>query len=89
MLLSSLPLFFFFQRRMNATYETRGIKRSCGMRRDKKEQKKWTAVVTIYVISHPNHIQFTLSWNNILTEGKISRAVQDVGKGNQNSFKRK
>lgn len=36
-----------------------------------------------------NHIQFTLSWNNILTEGKISRAVKDVGKGNQNSFKRK
>lgn len=53
-----------------------------------KRNKKWTAVVTIYVISHPNHIQFT-SWNNILTEGKIRRAVQDVGKGNQNSFKRK
>lgn len=55
----------------------------------KRNKKKWTAVVTIYVISHPNHIQFTLSWNNILTEGKIGRAVQDVGKGNQNSFKRK
>lgn len=73
---------------MNATYETRGIKRSCGMRRDKKEQKDGQQLL-LYMSFHTqiifsSHLGITFS-----QRAKLRRAVQDVGKGNQNSFKRK